>query len=203
MENIGQNFNSDSSLGKESVESTRLSEYLSSLQGEEDRLKRFARRKYKLQEHDVDDLVQDTFTRVIHFSAQHPDYLISNGMEGFKRWITQVLKNAYLSNKNFHALRLGRAETMSDLDFIHIKDEIPVIANPLDIDSYEGFLEDRTMRALRAAPEVFRSPFLLYVFGDLSYQEIGERLHIPMGTVMSRIHRARALLRNSGSRAAE
>lgn len=203
MESIEQNFNSDSDLGKESVEHVRLSEYLSSLQSEEEYLRQCARKRYELQGHDIDDLVQGVFTRVIDFSAHNPDYLISGGMKGFRRWITQVLKNAYLGDKNLHGLRRGRAETMSDFEFIPTKDEIPVIANPLDIDSYAGFLGDRTMRALRAMPEIFRSPFLLYVFGDLSYKEIGEQLHIPLGTVMSRIHRAKLFLRSSGSRAAE
>jgi RNA polymerase sigma-70 factor (ECF subfamily) len=50
-------------------------------------------------------------------------------------------------------------------------------------------------RALEALPDVFRNAVVLRDVEDLSYQEIARILDVPIGTVMSRIHRGRALLR--------
>lgn len=49
--------------------------------------------------------------------------------------------------------------------------------------------------ALTELPERDRDPLLLYVWGDLTYEEIGRSLDLPVGTVRSRIHRARRVLR--------
>ncbi len=55
--------------------------------------------------------------------------------------------------------------------------------------------QEEIARALRTLPEVFRTAVVLRDVQDLSYQEIADRLGVPIGTVMSRIHRGRALLR--------
>jgi RNA polymerase sigma-70 factor (ECF subfamily) len=52
-------------------------------------------------------------------------------------------------------------------------------------------------RALRALPDAFREAVVLRDLQDLSYAEIAAALAIPVGTVMSRIHRGRALLREA------
>jgi RNA polymerase sigma-70 factor (ECF subfamily) len=52
-------------------------------------------------------------------------------------------------------------------------------------------------RALERLPEAFRATVVLRDVQDFSYQEIARILAIPIGTVMSRIHRGRALLRRS------
>jgi len=52
-------------------------------------------------------------------------------------------------------------------------------------------------RALQALPEAFRTAVVLRDVQDLSYAEIAEALGVPVGTVMSRIHRGRALLRQA------
>jgi RNA polymerase sigma-70 factor (ECF subfamily) len=51
-------------------------------------------------------------------------------------------------------------------------------------------------RALAALPEVFRAAVILRDVQEFSYEEIAQILDIPLGTVMSRIHRGRALMRN-------
>ena len=56
-------------------------------------------------------------------------------------------------------------------------------------------------RALQALPEEFRVPLLLRTHEELSYEEIATALAIPVGTVMSRLHRARAMIRHELERA--
>ena len=62
---------------------------------------------------------------------------------------------------------------------------------------YGDLVEDDVKHALDGLPEEFRLPLLLSSLGDLRYKEIGEILEIPVGTVMSRLFRARQRLRHS------
>ena len=61
--------------------------------------------------------------------------------------------------------------------------------------AYSEFVSDDMKRAMDATPEVFKTPLLLSALGDKSYMEISTMLGCPMGTVMSRIHRARKHVR--------
>jgi RNA polymerase sigma-70 factor (ECF subfamily) len=56
-------------------------------------------------------------------------------------------------------------------------------------------LTDRVNAVLQSMPLYYRTPFVLFVLGERSYEEIGMLLEIPVGTVMSRVHRARSQLR--------
>ena len=49
--------------------------------------------------------------------------------------------------------------------------------------------------ALDALPEVFRTPIILYYFEEFSYKDIAEQMNVPLGTVMSRLARAKTFLR--------
>ena len=49
--------------------------------------------------------------------------------------------------------------------------------------------------ALNALPEAFRTPIILFYFEDFSYRDIAEQLNVPLGTVMSRLARAKTFLR--------
>ena len=57
-------------------------------------------------------------------------------------------------------------------------------------------MSDEVKRAVDDLPELFRIPLLLATLGGLPYQEIAEVLKVPVGTVMSRIHRARTRLKD-------
>ena len=55
--------------------------------------------------------------------------------------------------------------------------------------------DDQVKAAVEALPEIYRVPFVLFSLGDQSYDDIAKALDVPIGTVMSRLHRARAQLR--------
>jgi RNA polymerase sigma-70 factor (ECF subfamily) len=55
---------------------------------------------------------------------------------------------------------------------------------------------ERLQEALNELPEVFRTPIILYYFEDFNYRDIAEQMDLPLGTVMSRLARAKAHLRN-------
>jgi RNA polymerase sigma-70 factor (ECF subfamily) len=54
---------------------------------------------------------------------------------------------------------------------------------------------EQLQEALGELPEVYRTPVILYYFEDFSYRDIAEQMDLPMGTVMSRLARAKAYLR--------
>jgi RNA polymerase sigma-70 factor (ECF subfamily) len=54
---------------------------------------------------------------------------------------------------------------------------------------------ERLQEALNELPEVFRTPIILYYFEDFSYRDIADQMDLPIGTVMSRLARAKAHLR--------
>jgi RNA polymerase sigma-70 factor (ECF subfamily) len=54
---------------------------------------------------------------------------------------------------------------------------------------------EQLQHALNELPELFRTPVILYYFEDFSYRDIAEQMDLPLGTVMSRLARAKAYLR--------
>jgi RNA polymerase sigma-70 factor (ECF subfamily) len=54
---------------------------------------------------------------------------------------------------------------------------------------------ERLQQALNEMPEIYRSPIVLYYFEDFSYRDIAEQMDLAIGTVMSRLARAKAMLR--------
>jgi RNA polymerase sigma-70 factor (ECF subfamily) len=55
---------------------------------------------------------------------------------------------------------------------------------------------EELQRALNDLPEGFRTPVILFYFEDMSYRDIAEQMDLPIGTVMSRLARAKAHLRD-------
>ncbi len=62
---------------------------------------------------------------------------------------------------------------------------------------YPALVDDDVKRALDDLPEEYRLPLLLSSMGELSYKEMAAALSVPIGTIMSRIFRGRARLRES------
>jgi RNA polymerase sigma-70 factor (ECF subfamily) len=127
--------------------------------------------------HDAEDLVQETFLRAFRgFHRYTPGTNI-------RAWLYTILHRVRTD-----ALRkAGRAPETSEL-----QDDGPAVPPPQDALAQGG--EDLE-RALARVPEAFRVVVILRDVEDFSYREISQALGIPIGTVMSRIHRGRASLR--------
>ena len=129
--------------------------------------------------HDAEDLVQETFLRAHRaFDRYLPG---SNARAWLHTILHRVRTDAFRRTKR-------RPET------VELLGEGP--AEPPPQDALASGREDLE-RALRALPEAFREAVVLRDVQDLSYAEIAAALAIPVGTVMSRIHRGRALLREA------
>jgi RNA polymerase sigma-70 factor, ECF subfamily len=126
---------------------------------------------------DAQDLTQETFCKAFAQFGQLRD------PQRAKSWLFSILRNAYL-----HRLRSDRQRKHVSLDEVGdvpetYSDDLP------DIDPQE------LQEALNELPEVFRTPIILYYFEDFSYRDIADQMELPIGTVMSRLARAKAFLR--------
>ena len=133
---------------------------------------------------EAEDLVQETYTKALKgFSSFQ---LGTN----FRAWMYRILRNTFLTS------RTGLKVTMTvPLD---PEENGPELA--IEHDTPETILLERSNRdllqsALDELPVYFREILLLCEVEEMSYQEIAETLSIPIGTVMSRLSRARKTLR--------
>lgn len=126
---------------------------------------------------DAEDLTQDTFGKAITRLGQLRD------PDRAKPWLFRILRNAYL-----HRVRDdGRHKTVS----LDAAGELPAAdaADPPAVDPV------KLQEALNDLDESFRTPLVLFYFEDFSYRDIAEQMDLPIGTVMSRLARAKAYLR--------
>jgi RNA polymerase sigma factor (sigma-70 family) len=140
----------------------------------------------------AEDLVQEAYLKALRgFSSFRPG-------SNFRAWMFQILKNTFLSSYS----EAKRARTVS-IDSDEVSPLLPVTS-----ESAETMLVDRSgsepiRRAIEQLPIAFREVILLCDVEDASYREIAEILSVPIGTVMSRLARARRAVRESISRGAQ
>jgi RNA polymerase sigma-70 factor (ECF subfamily) len=147
-----------------------------------DTVYRVARRLTR-HDHEAEDLVQETYLKA---------YKAFETFEvrefGIKPWLLKILNNTFL-NRVARDKRAPKAIDQHTLEQTPATDEH--IAPP-ELD-YEN-LDEEVKRALDLLPPEFRSVLLLWATMEMSYQEIADTLDLPIGTVMSRLHRARQRL---------
>jgi len=127
---------------------------------------------------DAEDLVQDTFCKAQTSLSQLRD------PERARPWLFSILRNAYL-----HRARTREQQRCVPLDGVGDLAE-PLPESLPDIDS------EQLQLALNELPEVYRTAIVLYYFEGFGYREIAEQMELPIGTVMSRLARAKAFLRS-------
>jgi RNA polymerase sigma-70 factor (ECF subfamily) len=137
-------------------------------------------------EADTDDLLQETFLRAFRFLHRF------DPARPFGPWLLRIGANL---GRNQLRRRAARAEV--PLDPAPTDEDRPVVidrlADPRALDEIEHRLLAGSVRqAMAALPEELRVVLEMRVMAEMSYQEIAGALAIPIGTVMSRLHRARA-----------
>src|SRR5580658_11284277 len=130
----------------------------------------------------AEDLVQETYMKALRGFGSF------QAGTNFRAWMYRILRNTFLTSQ------AGLKATAS------FDDEDETLPEPATIETPETILlarfeEDAIYRALEALPVNFREIVLLCDLEEMSYQEISQALSIPMGTVMSRLSRARRAMR--------
>jgi RNA polymerase sigma factor (sigma-70 family) len=130
---------------------------------------------------DAQDLVQDTLLRV---RRGLPNYR-PGSMRG---WLTRIATNAFIDQTRRRKRRVESSLTH------HAEGDLPTAPGA---DKPPAHLPIDLQEALADLPDDYRIPVVLCDVADRSYQEIADILGLPIGTVRSRIHRGRMLLREA------
>ena len=140
---------------------------------------------------DAEDLVQDTFLKAYrHWETFVPD-------SDCRRWLAAICRNT------FYAQRTRARWVTAVGDEMELETFAAVQLHKLSVERGVEDLFSRVdlapaiRRAIDALPESFRGAVELVDVNDLTYEEAAERLHIPVGTVRSRLYRGRRLLQHA------
>lgn len=132
----------------------------------------------------AEDLVQTAMLRALERFGQ-----FERGTN-FGGWLFTIIRNTFLNG-----VRKREVLATDELPQVPAEESGQALLDPHDRKALERHLPDDLVRAYRSLPEHCRLPFHLAAFNGLKYREIAERLGLPMGTVMSRIFRARRAMR--------
>ncbi|MFN0157747.1 MAG: sigma-70 family RNA polymerase sigma factor [Bacteroidota bacterium] len=138
---------------------------------------------------DAEDLVQETYLKAYRFWDKY-----EKGTN-IRAWLFRIMKNSYINRYR------KESKDPETVDYDEIKDFYNTVreegADPNDLqESLLGnLLDDDVTNAVASLPDDFRTVVILSDIERLTYEEIAEFVDIPLGTVRSRLHRGRKLLR--------
>ncbi|NRA33900.1 MAG: sigma-70 family RNA polymerase sigma factor [Polyangiaceae bacterium] len=142
---------------------------------------------------DAEDLVQDTLVKAFRARRQ---YRVGTNL---KAWLLKILRNTFINRYRRDTLERSvmTLETAAPLRAGWTGNATLSGMREAESGALRPMLETEIVAALDKLPEEFRFVVLLADVEELSYREISEVIERPLGTVMSRLHRGRALLRKS------
>ncbi len=142
---------------------------------------------------DAQDLLQDALVKALRF---HDRYKPGTFM---KAWLLTVLRNTFINEYRKKVRRAALAE-WNGMNNTRPEAKDPCLGyypQELKDKNVLELLDDEVRDAVEALPEGHRRTVIMADLQDMSYQEIADALECPLGTVMSRLHRGRRLLRES------
>ena len=162
-----------------------------------DQVYRVARRLVGTRE-EAEDLMQETYARAFRSWRSY-----SPGTN-LRAWLLRILTNLNIDRGR----RLQRSPDMQPLEegdyFLYNKlEEASRDTNVDEERAVERLSQDSVVDALSAVPHDFRDVIVLVDIGDFTYQDAAQILDIPIGTVMSRLHRGRRILKRELAETAE
>lgn len=134
------------------------------------------------------DLLQDTFLKAFRFLEK-----FEQGTNA-KAWLHRIMRNTYINEYRRIKRLPDHVEYDEQLSSYQMNHQGGTVNDELREKLDGGMFGDEVANAIAALPEKFKSVIILRDVEDLPYEEISEVLDIPIGTVRSRLHRARALL---------
>lgn len=138
---------------------------------------------------DAEDLVQDTIVKAFRFFSSY-----EKGTNA-KAWLFRILKNSYINNYR------RKSKKPQEVDYDEVASFYETIraerteSSDLEDKMFRELIDDDLSNALDSIPEDFRTVVLLCDVEDFTYEEIANMLDVPIGTIRSRLHRGRNLLK--------
>jgi RNA polymerase sigma-70 factor (ECF subfamily) len=144
---------------------------------------------------DAEDLVQETMLKA------YRAYDSFTEGTNLKAWLYRILTNTYI-NKYRKAQRRPTETDLGEIEDLYLyrrmgSEESAEMSRSAEDQLLEGLVESDIKEAVEALPEHFRIPVLLADLEGFSYKEIADILDVPIGTVMSRLHRGRKQLQRT------
>lgn len=141
-------------------------------------------------EEDARDLVQDTFLKAYKS--------IDSYIEGTnsKAWLFKILKNAYINEYRKKSKRPTEVDFDDFLAYLEKDDLTNPGAQDFRMDVFRNQMGDEVTIAINSLPVDFKTVILLCDIEEFTYEEISKITDIPIGTVRSRLHRGRKMLRD-------
>jgi RNA polymerase sigma-70 factor (ECF subfamily) len=144
---------------------------------------------------DAEDLVQETYLKA--YRAFGSFELGTN----LKAWLYRILTNTYINTYRAKKRRpeIADVEDIEDL-YLYRRlsgDQTPGLGRSAEEEALERFTDTDVKEAIESLPDTFRMAVLLADVEGFSYKEIAEITDVPIGTVMSRIHRGRKALQKA------
>lgn len=142
---------------------------------------------------DAQDLLQDALMKAWRFRDRFEQGTY------FKAWMITIIRNTFINDYRKRARR-PKPVSWDGKEFTPAQrpdQGLGFVPETLKTQSVFECLDDDVNAAVQALPKAQRETVILADLHDLSYQEIAEELNCPLGTVMSRLHRGRRLLREA------
>ena len=142
---------------------------------------------------DAEDLVQETYLRGYRSFATFEEGT------NLRAWLYRILTNTFINSYRAKQRRVQETD-LADVEDLYLYRRISGLeaaSRSAEDTLFDLFTDDEVKQALEGLPENFRLPVLLADVEDFSYREIAEMLDIPIGTVMSRLHRGRKAMQKA------
>lgn len=140
---------------------------------------------------DAEDLVQDTFLRAYRYFDQYTPGT------NCKAWLFTILRNLYNTNYKKYKKTPDQVHYEAEEEIYEqiVNEELTGVIEDPESEFFDNILPDEILEAIEDLPKKYKSCIVLADVEDFSYDEISDILDVPMGTVMSRLHRGRNILK--------
>lgn len=138
---------------------------------------------------DAEDLVQDTIVKAYRFFSSY-----EKGTNA-KAWLFRILKNSYINKYRKQSKQPNQVDYDEVSTFYETIRAERTDTSDLEDKMFRDLIDDDISQALEEIPEDFRTVVLLCDVEGFTYEEIANMLDVPIGTIRSRLHRGRNLLK--------
>lgn len=139
-------------------------------------------------EEDADDLLQDTLLKAYRFFDK-----FEQGTN-CKAWLFRIMKNSFINDYRKNIKQPNKVDYEDVQNFYENIKAAEVKVQHLQEDAFSSVLDDNITNAISSLPSDFQTIIILSDLEGYTYEEIADFVNIPIGTVRSRLHRARKMM---------